>query len=83
MTIIDLRNYYDEKAVLHDGTIYRNGLVVQVWWKHDALGRPFDNGVEASKTLMGNGRETWTFYEQGEALRCYQSLIQYPTRRLG
>jgi hypothetical protein len=49
--MVDLRNDYDEKAEVNDGTLYRKGRVVQVWWIKDTFGRPF----------KGNkGRETWT-----------------------
>jgi hypothetical protein len=30
--IEDLRADYDEKASVDDGTLYRKGVVVQVWW---------------------------------------------------
>ena len=48
---IDLRKDFDEMTELPLGQLYRKGSVVQAWWHHDILGRPFEND---------SGRETWT-----------------------
>lgn len=49
--IIDLRQKYDEKVKVNNGTLYRKGVVIQVWWDKDAAGR---------KLKGSQGRETWT-----------------------
>ena len=73
MLLPDLRIRHDELAYVQDGkakgVMYRHGLIIQTWWETDILGRPFDNGPEASRTIMGCGRETWDF--TGHATQSY------------
>lgn len=62
----DLRRDHDEKAAVeNDGTLYRKASVVQVWWGHDAAGRPF-TGV--------NGRETWYMPNEAQAKANFKNL---------
>lgn len=61
----DLRNDHEESATFDNGTVYRKGLTVQVWWLRDTAGRPFDN----TKDDLSNGRETWTFPDLEQAQR--------------
>jgi hypothetical protein len=78
MAIPDLRQQYDETVRIKDGTLYRKGNVVQVWWERDAIGRPFDNGPTAdlSKAFGGHGRETWTLPDEAQARRTYNGMIE-------
>jgi hypothetical protein len=46
----DLRHMFDESTPVMDGTLYRKGGTIQVWWTQDAIGRPF---------YGSQGRETW------------------------
>ena len=61
--IPDLRNYYDEKVEIKDGVMYRKKNVLQIWWTHNTLGKPFDIPV--------NGRETWTMPTESDAIESF------------
>jgi hypothetical protein len=69
--IADIRPNADESCKVKDGTIYRKGATVQVWWTQDALGRPFEGDA---------GRETWTLEDSPwgvtEAKRNYEAMKQ-------
>jgi hypothetical protein len=63
---VDLRSDFDEVAEAQAdeeerGTIYRKGNIVQVWWTHDVLGRPFDRPTP----------ETWTLPDEDQAIRAF------------
>jgi hypothetical protein len=63
--IPDLRKGYDEKASVIDGTLYRKGRWVQVWWTKDNAGRPM-NGI--------SGRESWESPDLANAIENFKAM---------
>jgi len=60
---IDLRQEKcDEVAKIADGTLYRKGKTVQVWWVRDGRGEPFEQPVA----------ETWTYPDDSQAAAAFQ-----------
>jgi hypothetical protein len=62
--IPDLRQDYDEKAEVLDGTLYRKGTTIQVWWTHDVKGNRLTPSV----------RETWQTPDLTNAKRNFKDM---------
>jgi hypothetical protein len=68
---MDLRKDYDEMVMFESksdesaGTLYRKGVVNQIWWKRDILGRVFKKNIT----------ETWRAFTEEDAKENFQDFI--------